>query len=233
MTHVSGPDESTRARAVLAELRPQAFGSGAPSRVLDPIVEPQWTGIRALVAVDAERVTIVGPDGEPLEGFELIEEALVGSAPGDELVLDGVITRQAVRATGAVAPWSDEMPSMGSFLGLRRNRAVDTVQLKEQAIEASTFDTDEDLALVVTDLLWLDGTSLLDIPLLERRRLLEGAVSESDAVRLGVYVRPPIERWVVSWRSQGFTGLTYKAANSRYLPGRPNPDWVIAGMPRR
>ena len=31
----------------------------------------------------------------------------------------------------------------------------------------------------------------------------------------------------------GFAGLTYKAANSRYLPGEPNPDWVITGMPRR
>ncbi len=83
------------------------------------------------------------------------------------------------------------------------------------------------------DLLWLDDTSLLDIPLLERRRLLEAVVLESDGVRLGAFVRPPIERWVASWRSQGFGGLTYKAANSRYLPGQPNPDWVITGMPRR
>jgi ATP-dependent DNA ligase len=129
--------------------------------------------------------------------------------------------------------WSDEMPSIGSFIGLRRNRALDTVNLKEETIAAATFDPDEALSFVATDLLWLDGTSLLDVPLLERKRLLEAVVIESDAVRLGAFVRPPIERWVASWRSQGFSGLTFKAANSRYLPGLPNPEWVITGMPRR
>ena len=75
--------------------------------------------------------------------------------------------------------------------------------------------------------------SLIDVPLLERRRLLDAVLIESDVVRLGAFVRPPIDSWVNSWRSQGFAGLTYKAANSRYLPGRPNPEWVLAGMPHR
>ena len=65
------------------------------------------------------------------------------------------------------------------------------------------------------DLLWLDDTSLLDVPLLERRRLLEGALVESDFVRVGAYVRPPIDTWVGSWRAQGFEGLD--------LQGRQQP----------
>ena len=128
---------------------------------------------------------------------------------------------------------SDELPSMTSLFGLRRNRAVDTVKLKEDALAAVTFSADDEVRLIVTDLLWLDDTSLLDIPLLERRRLLEGVLEESDAVRIGAYVRPPIHTWVGSWRSQGFEGITFKAANSRYLPGASNPDWVVSGMPRR
>jgi hypothetical protein len=32
---------------------------------------------------------------------------------------------------------------------------------------------------------------------------------------------------------QGFSGVTFKAANSRYLPGKPNPEWAVSGMPRR
>jgi ATP-dependent DNA ligase len=119
------------------------------------------------------------------------------------------------------------------MVGLRRNRAVDTLKLKEGSLADATFDETDSIAFVATDLLWLDETPLLDVPLLERRRLLEAVVIESDAVRIGAFVRPPIDRWVASWRAQGFSGLTFKAANSRYLPGRPNPDWVIAGMPRR
>ena len=122
---------------------------------------------------------------------------------------------------------------MGRLVGLRRNRAVDTVKLKEDALAAHTFAADDEVTFVAIDLLWLDDTSLLDVPLLERRRLLDAVLVESDVVRLGAFVRPPIETWVGSWRSQGFAGLTYKAANSRYLPGQPNPDWVVTGMPRR
>ena len=125
------------------------------------------------------------------------------------------------------------MPSFGQLVGLRRNRAVDTVALKEEALAAQTFDEDDEVSFVATDLLWLDDTSLLDVPLLERRRLLESVLLESDVVRVGAFVRPPIESWVESWRSMGFSGLTYKAANSRYLPGESNSDWVITGMPRR
>ena len=84
----------------------------------------------------------------------------------------------------------------GSFVGLRRNRAVDTVALKEEALAAQTFDADDEVSYVATDLLWLDDTSLLDVPLLERRRLLESVLVESDVVRVGAFIRPPIESWV-------------------------------------
>ena len=225
--------ESGLAHHALADLRQQVFGSGSPSRVLDPIVEPLWTGIRVLGAVDERGVALVDFDGDPVDGFADIVEALAASVPAGEVVVEGFITRQATRAASAVVAWSDEMPSIGSFVGLRRNRAVDTMTLKEESLAASTFEPDEMVSFVATDLLWLDETSLLDVPLLERRRLLEAVVIESDAVRIGIFVRPPIERWVASWRSQGFSGLTFKAANSRYLPGQPNPDWVITGMPRR
>jgi len=125
------------------------------------------------------------------------------------------------------------MPTMGRLVGLRNNRAIDTLTLKEGALTDKTFAPDEEVSFVITDLLWLDDTELLDIPLLERRRLLDATLVESDLVRVGAFVRPPIDTWITSWRTQGFSGLTYKAANSRYLPGQPNPEWVIGGMPRR
>ena len=100
-----------------------------------------------------------------------------------------------------------------------RNRAKAPIKLKEDALEAHTFEADDDVAFVAIDLLWLDDISLLDVPLLERRRLLDGVLIESDVVRRGAYVRPPIATWLGSWRSQGFGGVTYKAANSRYLRG--------------
>ena len=234
MTDEQAPSGSALARGVLADLRPQDFGRGNPSNVSNPLVEPLWAGLRVLAAIDAGGVAIVDEDGDPIEGFEAIVEALSGSSTGSELVIDGIITKQATRTSVSVVAWSDETPfSMASMVGLRRNRATDSIKLKEDAYADATFDPADSIALVVTDLLWLDETSLLDVPLMERRRLLEGVLVESDTVRIGAFVRPPIQHWVNSWRAQGFQGLTFKAANSRYLPGRPNPEWVIAGMPRR
>ena len=221
------------ARRALDELRLQQYGNKAPTSVRDPLVEPLWAGIRLLAAVEGEQVAMVDTDGDPVGGFDEIEAALAAAVPAGSAVVEGFITKQALHAARRVVAWSDEMPSMGAFIGLRRNRAVDAARLKEETLAASTFEPDDALAFVATDLVWLDETSLTDVPLLERRRLLESVIVESDGIRLGAFVRPPIDHWVSSWRAQGFTGLTYKAANSRYLPGTSNPEWVIAGMPRR
>jgi hypothetical protein len=217
---------------ILATLRPQAYGNGGPQKVRDPLVEPLWTGVRALSAVDNGGATLVDADGDQVQGMATIVEALGASVQADGVVLDGFLTKQTAHAASVIV-WPDEMPSVGRLVGLRHNRALDTMTLKEEALAAHTFESEEAVSFVATDLLWLDDTSLLDVPLLERRRLLESVLVESESVRVGAFVRPPIESWVSSWRSVGFSGLTYKAANSRYLPGQPNPDWVITGMPRR
>jgi ATP-dependent DNA ligase len=219
-------------REALRTLRPQIYGTGSPYKIPDPIIEPLWTGIRALGSVDPGGASLVDADGAPVTGMEAIVDALPAALTVDAVVFDGFLTKQPAN-TGKAIVWSDEMPSMGRMLGIRRNRAVDTVKLKEAALTEQAFAEEDEVSLVVIDLLWLDDTSLLDVPLLERRRLLDSVLIESDLIRLGTFVRPPIEAWAYSWRSQGFTGLTYKGGNSRYLPGQPNPAWLIAGMPRR
>src|SRR6478735_8580376 len=228
----TGSEEAIDPREVLATLRPQAYGNNGPQKIRDPLVEPLWVGVRILAAVDGGGATLVDADGDPVPGMATIIDALGESLQADGVVLDGFLTKQTAHAS-AVVIWPDEMPSLKGLVGLRNNRAMDTVALKEDALAARSFVSEEAVSFVATDLLWLDDTSLLDVPLLERRRLLESVIAESDVVRVGVYVRPPIDSWVTSWRSMGFAGLTYKAANSRYLPGKPNPDWVITGMPRR
>jgi hypothetical protein len=217
---------------MLASLRPQVYAAGSPHKIVDPIVEPLWVGVRTLAAVDDEGALMIDADGEPIPGVEHIVDGLVAGARADAVVLDGFVTKQG-GAAGSVYLWSDDLPSMSTLFGLRRDRAGDTIKLKEGALDAVTFEPDDEVRLIVTDLLWLDDTSLLEIPLLERRRLLESVLVESDFVRLGAFVRPPIHTWVGSWKAQGFEGLTFKAANSRYRPGESNPEWVVSGMPRR
>lgn len=227
----------TDARAVLASLRPQAFGTGRPDRVSDPIVEPLWAGIRALAAVDRAGALLTDESGEPIEDQPEILSALAAATLSNGLVLDGFLTKQAAQDGSGVYIRTDLVPTLGSsvghfFVGSRRNRAAEAAQAREELRQAETFGPEDILAYVAIDLLWLDGESLLDVPLLERRRLLDTVLAESEIVRRGTFVRPPISGWILSWRAQGFAGLTFRAANSRYEPGVASAEWATAPMPR-
>src|SRR5881397_299615 len=108
MTHETRPAESAPTRQVLATLRPQTFGKGSPQRISDPIVEPLWTGVRALAGVDGDGATLVDADGDAIEGMDAVVEALAAGMQADGLVLDGFLTRQPLHGAGGVYAWSDE-----------------------------------------------------------------------------------------------------------------------------
>lgn len=230
--------DRTAARTALATLRPQPFSGGNPRRILDPIVEPMWSGFRVLAAIDGSDVTLADEVGESLDGHGDVAAALAEAAEADGLVVDGFLTRLPDRDGSGVYVAMDDMPTSAQLasrplLGIRRTRAQDVTRVMEAARAARTFGPDDVITFVAIDLLWLDGEFLVDVPLLERRRLLESVLTESDLVRRGVFVRPPIDAWVGSWRSVGFTELSFKAANSRYRPGTATDEWISIPMPRR
>jgi bifunctional non-homologous end joining protein LigD len=96
--------------------------------------------------------------------------------------------------------------------------------------------------LVLFDLLELDGESLVDLPLTERRARLQQVVG-SDG---GVLVSPQFDdgpALLEAARRQGLEGVVAKKADSQYRSGRRSPDWhklklrqtqeiVIAGYTR-
>jgi hypothetical protein len=233
----AAPAGLTEIRAALAELRPKPFAFGNPTRVDDPLIEPQWTGVRALAAIDEDGAILTDEAGEPIEEHPDVAALLGEAARADRLILDGFLTTLAMRDSGVYVPM-DDLPSARqmagrSFFGIRRSRPEQVLPGREVAPPAPVFGPDDVVLFVAIDLLWLDGESLIDIPLLERRRLLESALAESERVRRGVYVRPPVDAWIGSWRSLGFDSLTFRAANGRYSATRPGEDWISAPMPRR
>ena len=93
---------------------------------------------------------------------------------------------------------------------------------------------DEPAAFVATDLLWIDGQSLLDVPLLERKRVLDSALDERELVRRSMVVRPPVETWFAQWRALGFEEVTLQGApTAATVPGTASTDWTVVVMPRR
>jgi bifunctional non-homologous end joining protein LigD len=115
-----------------------------------------------------------------------------------------------------------------------RNRRGELVDSLEAQVATQERDIpSEGVVFVAVDLLMLDGDSLLDVPLLERKRLLDGVIVPDELVRLGIHVRAPIDPWLGTWRNLGFRQLAYKEANSRYRPGEVNEGWATADIPSR
>jgi hypothetical protein len=226
------------ALSIVRELRPQTYGSVAPGRIDNPVIEPLWAGARVLAAIEGDESVLLDEEGAPVGDQASLEAQLRGGIGADAAILDGFLTKQvAGDGTGVWVGGGGPMPPTGkliaqSMVGVRHNRTAEAAAHIEQERAARTFGPDDTVAFVAIDLLHLDGESLLDVPLLERKRLLEAVLTESNLVRHGAYVRPPIETWVSSWRALGFSGLTYKAANGRYRPGGVKDDWATSAMPR-
>src|SRR5438094_4413214 len=77
------------------------------------------------------------------------------------------------------------------------------------------------------DLLEVDGESLLEVPLLERRRHLEGVLTPSLNVRLTPYMSRGLRSWRDTLSQQGFGRVVLKNWNSPYAAGRETRDWLV------
>jgi ATP-dependent DNA ligase len=219
--------------------RPMAFGTQRPRQIKDALCEPLWGGERVFVDVAGHEVHIRDVDGDELEGYDDLRAAIAESAVAGELLLDGYLLPAPLRETrGAEAlPGSDATPTarqMGMQLLLGRggvSKAKEARKLEdERHVE---LEPSGPAAFVAVDVLWLDGEPLLDVPLLERKRLLESVLLEHELVRRTMLVRPPVEPWFGQWRALGFREFALKGANSRYRPGSVSPHWATAQIPRR
>ena len=232
--------DETSPHELARDLRPQEFGKTRPTTISDALIEPAWPGPRVIAAVGEGRATLWSA-GESIDEHAAVADALgraIERTAIDGAIFEAYLTKQAADEGVGVRTWQNQYPTISGtmtrmFIGGRRNRLQEYEERKEAELAASAFEDDDVVTLVVVDLLWLDGQWLLDVPLLERKRVLESIVPEEQLVRPGPYVRQPIASWIGSWRAQGFRAMTFKAANSRYRPGETSDEWTLAEMPRR
>jgi bifunctional non-homologous end joining protein LigD len=76
------------------------------------------------------------------------------------------------------------------------------------------------------DLLHLDGRSLVDVPLEERKRLLRSRLREHPMVRYAGHVETDGEAFFAAAGAQDLEGIVAKLRRSRYEPGRRSRAWL-------
>jgi hypothetical protein len=229
-------------RAAAVAWVPQRPGRVAPRDLPDPIVEPDWAGLRVVAAIGPDGAEIYRY-GDRLDVPRPLEEALVFAFEAVDGVIEGHLTTAAfdegIGAFPATDPVARPIFSMPRIF--KRSAKDDpyvygrTHAAREEAgapavLEA--LEAGEEHAFVAIDLLWLDGQPLADIPLLERKRLLDTVLTRSKLVRVTPFVRPSsAPRTLVTWGMLGFEDLCWRADNSRYRAGEENPGWAVAAAP--
>lgn len=163
------------------------------------ILEPEWSGTRALVRVGHSEPHFVGYAGA-IEGPRELYDAVAVDTQCRTATIDGVLVTEFEEEREL------ELDPLGN--AFVRPQAPRTI-------------------FAAFDLLEVDGESLLSVPLLERKRHLEGVLRPSPNVRLTAYRSRDLRSWRETLLEQGFGRVVLKAWNSTYSPGAVSDAWLV------
>ena len=174
--------------------------------------EEKYDGVRCQLHREGSRIELFSRDlKETTSAFpELTENA---HAIGHDVLFDGEVL---AHRDGRVLRFFE--------LQRRLGRKVVEADLRRQV----------PVVLVIFDLLWLDGCTLLDEPLTTRRKLLEGLGLEPPYLlaRLEEATDPQhLDRIFAETRERGNEGLMVKDPLSPYTPGRRGLAWLKLKRP--
>jgi DNA ligase-1 len=174
--------------------------------------EEKYDGVRCQLHRQSDRVELFSRDLKETTGAfpELVENA---PAIGHDVLFDGEVL---AHRDGRVL----------RFFELQRRLGRKQVK--------SELRQEVPVVLVVFDLLWLDGRTLLDEPLTVRRKLLEGLglVHPFLLARLEEATGPDhLDRIFAETRERGNEGLMVKDPLSPYTPGRRGLAWLKLKRP--
>jgi DNA ligase-1 len=155
-----------------------------------------------------------------------------------------MFSRDLKETTSAFPELAEAAPSLGhdvlfdgEILAHRDGRVLRFFELQHRLgrkVVDPELRREVPVALVIFDLLWLDGRTLLDEPLQERRRLLEslGVRHPFLLARLEEATSPDhLDRIFAATRERGNEGLMVKDPASPYTPGRRGLAWLKVKRP--
>lgn len=217
----ANPDDSSddNNRAQNAWIPPmKAASAKVTPRGTEWAAELKWDGIRVMVDVDrGDRTTQRDPG---LKLWSSNGRILTSSFP-DLAPLAEALGTSAV-LDGEIVAFDGDRPSFG------------TLQRRIHVTEPSAALLAEvPVALVVFDLLRLDGLSLLDLDYVTRRRLLDDLLDSGDCWMVSPYTIDGAASMLDVARQRDLEGVVVKRLDSRYQPGTRSKSWLKIKVRRR
>lgn len=160
------------------------------------IFEVKWDGYRCLARKQGNSIELISRNGELLNGIFPLVVNELIKFPGN-FIMDGEI----------VALDEKGKPS---FQILQKYGGEQTGALR----------------YFVFDLLSENRKDLRGLPLLERKRRLEGLIPASDIVKFSPHVEKSGNSFFKQIEQQGLEGMIAKRADSAYMSGRRSKDWL-------
>lgn len=225
---------------IAAAWRPQRPGNKRPKDIREALVEPDWMGLRVVAVVGGGQAVFVH-EGEALTLPAELPQAILEAFTAFDAVIEGRLTTKALMSDEGITLPDVPVERPSLFIPKRVGSGKDDPYVRVRDHERlarmeapgvlAALEAGVRHAFVATDLLWLDGTPLHDIPLLERKRLLDGVLEDTYLIRVSPYVLDTTLQTQVTWSSMGFRDLHYRSRNSRYLAGSENPETAVASPP--
>jgi bifunctional non-homologous end joining protein LigD len=169
--------------------------------------EIKWDGVRALAFSEPGRLRLLSRNGRDISGSYPELRPLNRALSHHTAVLDGEI----------VAFDAEGRPSFGRLQ--QRMHLTGESQVRRRAREVPA-------ALMLFDLLWLDGHSLMDLAYDERRERLEALELTGPAWQTPDAHHGDGRDLLAATAAQGLEGLIAKRRDSTYEPGRRNGCWI-------
>src|SRR5712692_4353388 len=200
------PAGATRAEMPSTIVPMQAFAAERPPEGPDWIYEVKWDGIRTICFIDHQDVRLTSRKGNPAQAQYPELGVIHHYIDAETAILDGeiaVLDEQGRPSFALIQP-RIMVSDANAIAHLARSRPV---------------------TLFLFDLLYLDGYDLRQVPLAERKRLLESILKPSPVVRLSQHFSGDGRQFLEAARQQGLEGILAKRADSRYESKRSR-DWI-------
>jgi bifunctional non-homologous end joining protein LigD len=188
---------SRRYKPMLAKEASRPFSSK------DWIFEIKWDGFRAIGYVNEEVSLRSRNNKELIDNFPEMQEL---KKLTKNVVLDGEIV--VIRNGKA------------DFQALQeRGKAVKSAEIQSQRGRLPA-------QYIVFDILEKDGKTIMNLPLLERKKILQDSVKEGEHVVLSDFVEEQGEAYYEAALKKGLEGVIAKRKASSYQPGLRTGDWM-------